>query len=249
MGTYAPIDYVLYLAILLLVYYLSWKVLFTRVKLDRKFLLAVAPFITLGILLRVLADTPSITASKFWSITPGVYLVTFIIAIISLFLGLKLDKEKYWRSPSFIGTLISFFLFYQLLPYFHYPERIFLPLGLAFLITLLVYLFSKIFSLKIFQNFPNLFLIFAHLLDASATFTAYNLYGFGEEHHLPLYLIKLAGNNAAVMIPAKLILILAVLYLIEKYAEKEEAKVLKFLIFILGIGPGLRDVILPALAL
>jgi len=249
MGIYAPFDYVIYLGILLLVYYFFLKVVFTRLRLDKKFLLATLPYIVLGVLIRVLADTPQVEASQYWSITPGVYLVTISLGLLFLYLGLKLNKERYWVFPFSAGSLGSIFLFYRLIPFIHHPERMFFPLALALAITLLVYLISKGANLRIFQKLDNTACIFAHLLDGCATFVAYNFYGFGEEHLLPLYLINLAGNNAGVMIPVKLILILGALYLIEKYAEKEEGKVIKLMIFILGIGPGLRDIILPSLRL
>lgn len=247
MGTYAPLDYVIYLGILLGVYYFFLKVVFTKIKLDKKFLLAALPYILTGVLIRVLADTSTWEANKLWSITPGVYLITIGTGLVFLFLGLKLSRERYWLFPFSTGSLISLFLWGKLFPYILYPERIFYPFGLAFLITFLVYLVSRGIKAKIFQRGDNLGCIFAHLLDGSATFIAYNFYGFGEEHLLPRFLIHLTGNSI-VMIPAKLILVLLVLYVIEKYGE-EESNFLKFLVFILGIGPGLRDAILPALQL
>jgi uncharacterized membrane protein len=254
MGTYSPIDYVLYLGILLLIFWFFLKFIFNKIKLDRKFFILTTPYILVGVFIRVLADTPEFEMSKYWSITPGVYLLTIGIGLIFLFLGFQLKKFfniSYWIFPFFSGLCIDIFLFFLLFPYFIFPERMFFPILLAFFITFFIYLISKIVPItvgEIFQKIENLGIIFAHLLDGSATFIAYNFYGFGEEHLLPRYLINLAGNNAFIMIPLKLILILGVIYLIERYAEKDdETKLIKFLIFILGIGPGLRDTILPSL--
>ena len=77
------------------------------------------------------------------------------------------------------------------------------------------------------------------------------------EHLLPIYFITLAGNNALVMIPIKLLVVGLTIYFIEKwYAEEEKTErnrtlyvMVKLLIFVIGIGPGLRNTLLPALRL
>ena len=253
MGTYNVVDYPIYILILVIVYWFFMKFLFPRIKIDRKFLFAILPYIFFGVLVRVLADVNFFQENKLWSITPGVYIITFTIAAASIFLGKEIEKKSkkfsYWILPCAVGTALSVVLVFLLLPYIKNPERFLNPIALAFSITFFVFILSYLARIKIYQKIENLSVIFAHLLDASATFIAYNFYGFGEEHILPQYFISLAGDNAIIMIPLKLLLVLLLLYFLEKYEKKDEKKVITLLIFILGIGPGLRNTILPALQL
>ena len=115
----------------------------------------------------------------------------------------------------------------------------------------------------------NVLLFFAHFLDASATFVGTDFYGYAEKHPLPAFLIKLSGTGA-VMYPLKFILIFLVIYVIDitykkeikdisrknqkfflKYQENAESVfrdktltgLLKICVFILGIAPGVRDML------
>ncbi len=256
MGVYSTEDYIICIAILLFVLWFLLRYLFPRVEFDRDFLKAISPYILIGIFMRLLVDVHFFEVDRLWNVTPGVYILTIMLGLISLWIGLYLSshlKIPYWYIPFGMGLLILLPISYELFSHLTHPERIFYPLILAFAILFLVYIPSRYFRIEIFQRPENLAIIFAHLLDGCATFIAYNYYGFYEEHLLPIYLISLAGDSAIIMVPVKLVVILLVLYLIEKWHEEEKDKdellyrVIKITIFILGIGPGLRDTLLPAL--
>ena len=309
MGVYSVQDYVVYITILFFILWFLMRFLFSRIEIDRKFLIAIAPYVLMGVAIRVLADTGFFPRSQFWSITPGVYVLCVIMAGICIIAGRFLEsvfkgRIPYWGFPFAVGSIISIFLILKISEYLVHPMRMMYPVMIALSITLIVYLISITIKsdFRIFRRFDNLSIIFAHLLDGSATFIAYNYFNFSEEHLVPIYLISLAGDNAIIMIPAKLIIILIVLYVIEKYREEEvnswknsletskknsdnnssensqensqknsdnnslensdrDSKKnmdknsyaiyagFKILIFILGMGPGLRNMILPALSL
>ncbi|MFQ5888095.1 MAG: DUF63 family protein, partial [Candidatus Hydrothermarchaeales archaeon] len=133
------------------------------------------------------------------------------------------------------------------------------PLVLASAITLAIYVVSDFFEVsKVFRTKENIVIIFSHILDGSATFVGINLFHFTEEHILPEFLINMAGGNAIIMIPLKIVVILLALYIIEEWYQEEIEtgedmettenyyKMFKFIFFILGAGPGLRDTLLPA---
>jgi uncharacterized membrane protein len=256
MGVYAPEDYVIYIALLLVIMWLLRKYLFPRIKIDKGFVYAIVPYMLLGIFIRVLVDVKVFPADQLWSITPGVYVLTIILALAGIVLGKLIGprlRVPYWHISSTIGILILLPPTYVLITHMIYPERIFYPLLMASAIVMLVYLLSKPLKLPVFSKPENLAIIFAHLLDGCATFIAINYYGFYEEHLLPIYMIGLAGNDAFIMVPAKLVLILVVVHFVDKW-QKEEAgadetlyRAIKILLFILGIGPGIRDMLLPAL--
>jgi len=256
MGVYSPEDYIICIAILLFVLWFLLRYIFSRIKLDRDFIKAISPYVLIGIFIRLLVDVNLFNANRLWNVTPGVYVLTIILGLISVGLGMYVSRYSripYWYIPFGIGILILLPITYELFSHLVNPERILYPLTLSSAILFLVYITSKYFKIKIFQRKDNLAIIFSHLLDGCATFIAYNYYGFYEEHLLPIYLISLAGNNAIIMVPVKLALILLVIYLIEKWYLEEKEKdellyrVIKFTIFILGVGPGLRDVLLPSL--
>jgi len=125
-----------------------------------------------------------------------------------------------------------------------------LALGVTAVFVGLSYYISKRFSwMKIYwQNPINIALMFAHLFDASATFTALQWFTYGEKHVLPSLLIGLSGTPA-VMFPLKAIVIAIVIYVldVELKPDLERNKLLGILIriaiLVLGLAPGTRDLL------
>ena len=273
MGVYQPQDYVIYIGILLVLLAFALKFLFNKIKIDKTFIIAISPYMIMAVALRVLADVGFYERSKFWNITPGVYIVTFILAFSMILIGFELEKRNivaYWKLTFTVGIIGMIYFLVNLVPFFNYPLRILVPISMALGITLAVYFLSTLFY-KPLKEFENTAILFGHLLDGCATFIAIDYYGFGEEHLLPLFLINLSGT-ALVMIPLKLILILVVIYLLDtlykeerKNFKEKEVSIFKYkfkltnlmmnnfylsikvLIFILGFGPGFRNALLPSL--
>ncbi|MEA1924450.1 MAG: DUF63 family protein [Candidatus Altiarchaeota archaeon] len=252
MGVYSVTDYIIYLLILVIVLDLMRRFLFPYIKLDRKFIILISPYMFFGIFIRLLADVGFFERSQMWNITPGVYILCVAIGLIGIILGLLLEKitgVEYWIPPFLIGLAGALYTGFHLFTYIAFPERIVYPPLMAAAITL----FFKVSGINPFNKKDNLLLIFAHMLDASSTFIAYDFYGFQEEHLLPRFLIESLGGSAFVMIPAKLVIVLLVIYALDNYKQEDEDEILyrmlKVLVFILGIGPGTRNTMLPALSL
>lgn len=254
MAVYTPQDYLIYFAILLVVLWFFTNVFFKRIKFDDKFLLLASPYIVFGVTLRMLSDVGVVERSQLWNITPGVYIVTVAAGLVSVGVGLFLERRfgtEYWKFPLAVGTVLALITTYTLAVHVNHPVRILYPFGLAAVITGVIYLASGASSATaIFRRRSNIAIIFAHLLDGSATFIGIDFYHFTEEHLLPDFLISLAGS-AFVMIPLKIVVVLPILYLVERWrieegdSKAQEYYILKFMLFILGFGPGLRDAILP----
>jgi uncharacterized membrane protein len=258
MAEYTLLDYAIYLAILLAILWFFSRYVFRRIEIDKGFLLSMAPYIIFGVTLRMLADVGVYERNPLWNITPGVYTTTIVISLTGIAIGLFLKKRlevEYWIFPLVIGILAASYTTYNLALRIEHVERILYPLILAIPITGAIYLLSAFFhATKVFQRADNVAIIFAHLLDGSATFIGIDYYHFTEEHLLPDYLISLTGT-AFVMIPLKIAVILPALYLLERWYRGEKGnlhkttqqyQILKLVFFILGVGPGLRDAILPA---
>ncbi|MFQ5814909.1 MAG: DUF63 family protein [Candidatus Hydrothermarchaeaceae archaeon] len=249
MAVYTLTDYAIALIILFAVLYLLAKFLFARISLDEHFAIAVLPIIVLSIVIRLLVDAGVYPKNKLWSVTPGVYIVGLVVGTIVIASSVMMERRRnwaYWRTSLIVGVaLIPYFLI-KLLPKVAHPARALYPLSIAIATTSLVYLIaSRSEMLEMLSSRPNIAIIFAHLLDASGTFVGMDFYGFYEEHPLPEFLINHVGT-AAIMIPLKLVVVGAAIYYLETRREEgPEAdlyyNIIKFVFFILGIGPGTRN--------
>jgi uncharacterized membrane protein len=259
MGYYQPQDYVIYIGILIVVIWLLLKV-FSRIKLDKKFVYAISPYIIVGVLIRVFADTHTVEFNQWWSVTPGVYILAMMIAWTGVGIGYlvqKVAKIGYHITSFVLGAALALILFWKLTEYMINPATIFYTLAMALCLTFGVYVVSVLLKSQLFQNKYNLLIMFAHLLDGTSTFIAHDYYGFYEEHILPNIFIDLAGDSAAIMIPIKIIIVTLTLYFMKKWYEEEPKTernrtiyiMLRLLIFIVGFGPGARNTLLPALKL
>ena len=96
---------------------------------------------------------------------------------------------------------------------------------------------------------PVAVMLFAsHYLDGAATWRGVDVHGYSEKHVIPSLLIELTGT-AAVMLPLKFAVVTFVVYLME-VAFKEDledspnlAWLVKVAVMVLGLAPGMRDML------
>ncbi len=197
------------------------------------------PFIFFGSSARALVDN-NIYPLTYILVTPGIYVLTGLMAIITLLTAIFIENKTHFDYKYFIfivGAVLCI------------PNIIFIgPINLiATLQVLGVWaLISSIFVIlrnkwSLLKDKFNLSVLMAHLFDASSTYIAVDYYGYYEQHVLPSALTGLFGT-AIVMFPLKIIVILGALYIIDTYIEDRTiANMLKLAIFILGLAPGLRN--------
>jgi len=97
-----------------------------------------------------------------------------------------------------------------------------------------------------YMNRPENYLVaLAHLFDASTTFYGVDFLGNIEQHVVPNLFIGLTGTSF-VMYPLKIIVLIPALYYIDKDMADDDfgRKFLKFVVAILGLGPGTRNMTL-----
>ena len=255
MAVYTPLDYAIGLAILFAIMWLAARYLFTILELDKRFAIAMAPVMVFAISVRVLADAGVFPKNDLWSVTPGIYVTGTIFGIFVILGGKWLERLKniaYWKGSIIIGAPVAFYFTYLLFQRMRNPYLSLQPVFLALILTLAIYILSNFTAAtRLYRELENVIIIFAHMLDASATYIGIDRYGFSEEHILPELLINTAGT-ALVMIPLKMIVVLGALYLLDRWREEEEGsdlyyKMIKFVFFIFGFGPGTRDSLLIAL--
>ncbi|MCW1309707.1 MAG: DUF63 family protein, partial [Candidatus Nanoarchaeia archaeon] len=97
---YNPVNTIVYGVILIIAIYLLnsffyWmsKKYKVKIEFDANFMLGITPFIFFGSILRVLEDA-KILPFSFWFITPGIYILTFLPVIITILVGLFLEKKE-----------------------------------------------------------------------------------------------------------------------------------------------------------
>ena len=94
----------------------------------------------------------------------------------------------------------------------------------------------------------NILIAFAHFFDASSTYRGIQYHGYIEKHVLPNLLIEITGTPL-VMYALKLFLIVTVIYVLD-VSLREELKdlkgltvLVKFVLIVLGLSPGFRNML------
>ena len=197
------------------------------------------PFIFFGSSARALVDN-GIYPLTLWLVTPGIYVLTGIISIVTILISVYIEKKTNF-DYRYIILIVGIILCIPNILFINHINwtAFFEILGIWIFISLIfIFLRSKWDLLK---NKLNLSALLAHMLDATSTFVAIDFYGYGEQHVLPNALMSLAGT-AAIMYPLKIVVVILALYVIDEYVEDNTVKnMLKLAIFILGLAPGLRD--------
>ncbi|KZX12635.1 DUF63 family protein [Methanobrevibacter filiformis] len=206
-----------------------------------KLIFSVIPFIFVGSTTRALVDN-GIFPYNWLLITPGIYFIIGGLTIISLFVSIWIERTKnidYRYIIFLIGIIVA-------IPVLVNIQGInIIPLSYVVATFITVTIIIAIISLKwdLLKDKYNFSIISAHILDASSTFIAVDFFGYNEQHVLP-NLIYSNVNTAISMFPLKIIVILLALYAIDKYIEDTIIKgLLKLTVFVLGLAPGLRNLI------
>jgi len=222
-----------YGVILVLAVYLIFTLLRKlKVKTDKRLAIAISPYVIFGGTLRVLQDANLI--DSYWFITPGVYFLITFIVISVLLLSLFIEKKKnipYFKTQFVFGlVLVSFsVIFLQPVNF----ESIYL-ITIFFMPWLLILVLFKRFGLT------NKLVASTQLFDATTTFVSINFFGYSEQHVLPTFLVNVLSPTSFIFL--KVVVVIAILFLIDKLSDdKELNNYLKLIIGILGGATGIRD--------
>lgn len=206
-------------------------------KIDRRFLVALLPFLALASALRSLVDAQLLPRS-FFLITPGIFILVTALAIGALVVGKALPgRFRYPYGTAAIGLALLV-----------YPVSILIPHVKSYMPSLQIALLLSVTTALTVAALKRLgwgdsfiqALFAAHLLDASATIVAVEYYGFWEEHVFEDFLIQAAGT-AYVILPFKLLVLVLVITFLRRTLEGDSLRFWYFALFVLGFAPGLRD--------
>lgn len=229
-----------------------------QIDVNQEFVLATIPFVVLGALVRSIYDTGMVTSDyRFLLVTPLIYFVMFFFTVTALIVtrafetrGMLRNYLEWYRNIGIASSAaVALLLVHWGLTRTTIALDVILIIGgMAIVSSLAVWGFLK-YILKWEYVSDPLFkiLIFGQLLDASATAYGIDLHplGYVEEHVVGSALIAWTGT-AFIFFPLKLVVLLPAIYLMHTY-KKEIQPVFWHLIIlamiIVGLGPGLRDMV------
>ena len=222
------------------------------VKFNLKFMLALFPFIVLGSSFRILEDLHIVGRScnplnwQFYTFTPGIYIATFVVAIIALGISLILSKKIKKNVESIfglIGLIVSLPMLFFVMTKFNPNAFIgFVSvIGLAVAIVLLTrFIVSKV-KKDFFKDHLNTLALSGKVLDGTATFVATQWFSCGEQHVVSNIVLQ---NFAPAFILIKILFILVLLHYVESDVKNKNLQgFIKVLVIILGFAPGIRDLL------
>lgn len=210
-----------------------------KVEIDKNFIYSLIPFIVYGSTTRALSDAcfypcrPDVLA--FFFIAPGIYFTIFFITLISLLISLFLFKEKYYKLMILIGSIFVLFNISVIIPQI---KNFSILIAFVIFAPFIIFIYGLMKFFKFLNFEKNYFIVLAHLFDASVTFTGISFFGYVEKHVLPSFLIE--NFSPIVMFPLKFFVIFVV-YFVDKIDDKTMRRIIKIVIFILGISPAIRN--------
>jgi len=235
---YNIVNTTVYAIILVAAVFLIYKA-FKRfkIKVDRYFITGAVPYIVLGSIMRVLQDKHVLDSIIF--ITPLMYITAAAITVVALITSRTLSKITridYWKIWLAIGIAADVIAISYL--------RLANLYGLTLIVTifaawaLALYAVKKITNWGVFTR-ENMLLLLVHVFDATSTFVSIQFFDYGEQHVLANIFMDTLGS--AGMYVLKIPVVLAVLWLVDKEKDKDIRNIIKFVILVLGLGPGLRN--------
>lgn len=263
---YTVFNTVVY-TLILVIFVLAIIRMFKKIEIDPiSIFYSIIPFVFLGSSIRALVDN-GIYPKTVFLITPGLYILVGLVTIASFLFSVYLFNRKgidYRYTLFFLGLIflipniilfshVNFIAIAYVLMTWIVASIIFL--GISFLVLYIKNNNENNFDEKIISNILekivqhkiNFSIVLAHLFDASTTYVAVECFGYWEQHVLPNALNQLFDTYLT-LFPMKIIVIVAVLYIIDQYFEDETIKnLLKLTVFVLGLAPGLRNILTMAI--
>jgi uncharacterized membrane protein len=215
------------------------------VTIDQMFIRALLPFMVVGGTARALVDA-NVYPDTFLLITPGIYftITAFTLGALGVSKLIERTREVPYHKPlTIIGLAVAAV---QIALVAINIER---PLAIGYILGLFAVFYVPLLFAS--SRFPSSFLsgneyiVGAHIFDAATTFTGIYFYNYVEQHVLTGFAIDIAGP--AVMFPLKIVFITLSLYLLEWVAPETDPttmnikNLLKLVIVILGLAPGIRN--------
>ncbi len=234
---YNIVNTLTYAVILLIAAVLLLKLLEKLdVTINKKFIFALSPFIVLGGTARALVDGEIFPRTPLL-ITPGIYLTIALLTLACMGIALLWrDRYDFNRTLFISGCIFAAITTALVIINIETIRPFFITFGITGGITVPIYLFTRKYGTFLDGN---VYLIAAHVFDASTTFTGIQFYNYWEQHVLPSFLIDIAGPW--IMFPIKIAIVALAVYIAKDIEDESTTNFLKLVIFVLGMAPGTRN--------
>lgn len=213
-----------------------------KIDFDEHFFKSMVPFIFFGSIKRAITDATDANIARgfpyeqfysynIWNVTPGIYIVVASIFLFSYLLEKKLNIKN---LSFFLGSFLAIFHFLLLFPFLKHFDRA----------VIIIFLASFCYALSsfIFKEEIKKIAVFSQSLDGAATFVSIEFFGYKEQHVLPNIIGETFGFQTFFLL--KFFLTVIILYLLDKESFDDQQKnVLIFSIVVMGLSPGLRDML------
>jgi len=254
---YNLVNTVVYIVLLVIACSIIYFVLRKKVVFDKKFFLALIPYILFGISMRVvmhqieagLLILPGIikTANPlelgFWFFTPGIWILTFALVVVGLLLGTMWKKLNTKRLMAFGIIACILPLIFNLM---HFDNTL-VFVGTAALIAVVAYGLcqgiNRFTKYKILHDSLNLFIVAGQAIDGISSSIAISFFAFSEQHVVSNILLDI---HPAVFVIVKLIIAVLICWSLDDYVKENPKRknlvgFIKVIIAILGFATGLAS--------
>jgi len=266
---YNAVNTLVYALIALAALYFLWR-FFKGKKFDfgsKDFLYAIAAFVLFGSTARVATDlsdagviasaaqtnqfyaaldASGIFAYGYLTVTPGIYIVTALLLLLSIAVG---HVVKNPRFPAYAGLALFVPCLVLLLPFALHFDYLLLGVGIAIVGTAVAFAaLKKILRTKL--QLHEKLAIFGQALDGAATFVVIDIFAkqtgksYFEQHVLSAGIGAATPLGFGLFLLVKIALASAIVYFLskEKMDGNDKAFVL-IVIAIMGFAPGIRDLL------
>jgi len=253
--SYNHFDMITYVIILFVGIYAVLKLLNKlRIKVDEEFIIATIPYIFMGSVFRVIEDADLLKPPvKYFFITPLIFFVIFAICFGILLISRYLEKihkiKNYLHTYALAGAALSSagvaILIYEASSGLNFSILVY-SLVPAIVLTELVRKLSPAIGMTYIRSTIYSFAIFSFILDSFTTYIGVDRMGYTNKHPFSSFLTSIFGTGA-ILIPLSLILVLVIVFLLEKDSRDDQDKGEKYMLaltlIVLGFSMGARNLL------
>ena len=204
-----------------------------KIKVDERLFWAVTPMVVFGSTVRALVDGGVLPKHPL-ILTPGIFFTAFLLIVPALVADARL--KTYPKITIAWGTVLAVWANYLLVTHAKSWE----PYVLTMVHTIVS--FAVVLAFYRWKPFEKLYLypVLAHYFDMGSTVVAIHFYGYREVHWIEHHLVQWFG--AYIYYPWITLILIAVYYGLKYLVPDDEERHFWYLaIYILGLGPAIRD--------
>ena len=244
---YNVVNTLTYAVLLGIVAFLLYKLMKRmRITINEDFFKALLPYIISGALMRALTDNGALPRT-YLTVSPGAYGVIGVLAFSIVYIVWRRIgpvKEMYKLVEDFGWVIDSILIFIMIINFhkFRFNWKVF-AYFIPFLLIAEGFIWVMTKKFKLFRD--NRIIFYTHFYDATTTFVALQFFGFWEQHVLARFMIGLLHTPAAMYVE-KLLILVPIMWVLDNLLKDEDRDLINFvklIIFILGLGPGTRNLL------